>query len=129
MPLSELPFSFSFPCDVSVCIGGGFLDSIGHPATLMSRWCLSLEFFGRHFANDVGIENRRNMLEVGGFLVKEAAFRKAMGRIRETNGYDLVLEVSHFDYLYTCNLDHLIAVLNAFHVSPYIALSFFTVFN
>ncbi|THD21469.1 Hyperplastic disc [Fasciola hepatica] len=74
-------------------IGGGFLDSIGHPATLLSRWCLSLEFFGRHFSNDVGAEHRSYILELGGFTVKEARFRKHMERLRNTERRDLTLEV------------------------------------
>lgn len=73
--------------------GGGFLDSIGHSATLLSRWCLSLEFFGRHFSGDVGAEHRSYILELGGFTVKEARFRKHMERLRNSERRDLTLEV------------------------------------
>ncbi|CAL8107686.1 unnamed protein product [Calicophoron daubneyi] len=76
-----------------LCRGGSFLDSIGHPAALLARWCLSLEFFGRHFANDVGAEHRSYILELGGFAVKEVRFRKQMERLRNASRRDLVLEV------------------------------------
>ncbi|KAA3678779.1 E3 ubiquitin-protein ligase EDD1 [Paragonimus westermani] len=76
-----------------LCIGSGFLDSIGHPATLLSRWCMSLEFFGRHFASDVGAEHRSYILDLGGFTMKEARFRKQMDRLRTVSRRDVVLEV------------------------------------
>ncbi|KAF5401972.1 hypothetical protein PHET_04640 [Paragonimus heterotremus] len=76
-----------------LCVGSGFLDSIGHPATLLSRWCMSLEFFGRHFASDVGAEHRSYILDLGGFTVKEARFRKQMDRLRTVSRRDVVLEV------------------------------------
>ncbi|KER30873.1 hypothetical protein T265_02799 [Opisthorchis viverrini] len=77
----------------ALCVGGGFLDSVGHAATLLSRWCLSLEFFGRHFSSDVGAEHRSYILELGGFTMKEARFRKQMERLRNASRRDLVLEV------------------------------------
>ncbi|VDP37536.1 unnamed protein product [Echinostoma caproni] len=73
--------------------GAGFLDSIGHSATLLSRWCLSLELFGRHFSDDVGAEHSSYILELGGFTVKEARFRKHMERLRNGERRDLTLEV------------------------------------
>ncbi|KAH8852577.1 E3 ubiquitin-protein ligase [Schistosoma japonicum] len=74
-------------------IGARFLDSVGHSATLLSRWCSVLEFFGRHFPPDVGAENGSYMFELGGFSAKEGRFRKQMERLRNMSRRDLILEV------------------------------------
>ncbi|KAK4472261.1 hypothetical protein MN116_003530 [Schistosoma mekongi] len=74
-------------------IGARFLDSVGHSATLLSRWCSVLEFFGRHFPPDVGAENGNYIFELGGFSAKEGRFRKQMERLRNMSRRDLILEV------------------------------------
>ncbi len=45
------------------------------PADLLSRWHLTLEMFGRLFAEEVGAEPRSTILELGGFPVKESRFK------------------------------------------------------
>lgn len=52
----------------------GFGSAI-QPADLLSRWHLTLEMFGRLFAEEVGAEPRSTILELGGFPVKESRFK------------------------------------------------------
>ncbi|CAH8458674.1 unnamed protein product [Heterobilharzia americana] len=87
--------NFEFPSFViqQLMVGAKFLDSVGHSATLLSRWCSSLEFFGRHFTPDVGTEQGSYIFELGGFSLKEGRFRKQMERLRNLSRKDLVLEV------------------------------------
>nr|CAH8831156.1 unnamed protein product [Trichobilharzia regenti] len=86
-------------CEVSssdvqqLMVGANFLDSVGQSATLLSRWCSTLEFFGNHFASDVGTEQGSYYFELGGFPAKEVRFRKQMERLRNLARRDLVLEV------------------------------------
>ncbi|XP_074597147.1 E3 ubiquitin-protein ligase hyd isoform X2 [Brevipalpus obovatus] len=56
---------------------------------LLGRWRLTLELFGRIFVDDVGIEPRSVIRELGGFPVKEAKFRKEMEKLRTAQQRDL----------------------------------------
>uniref|UniRef100_A0A095AQV0 E3 ubiquitin-protein ligase UBR5 n=1 Tax=Schistosoma haematobium TaxID=6185 RepID=A0A095AQV0_SCHHA len=98
--ITEIPFinesdnsEFLNPDTQQLLTGAKFLDSVGHSATLLSRWCSALEFFGRHFTPDVGAENGSYIFELGGFSAKEGRFRKQMERLRNVSRKDLVLEV------------------------------------
>lgn len=62
--------------------------------SVLTRWCRSLEAFGRAFTADVGAEPRSYMLELAPFTVKEARFRKEMERLRNTARRDVTIEVS-----------------------------------
>ena len=84
-----------FQLFVLVKSGANLLDSVGHSATILSRWCMSLELFGKHFTGDVGAEHGSYILELGGFSMKEARFRKQMERLRNASRKDLVLVVSN----------------------------------
>ena len=64
------------------------------PDSLLGRWRLSLELFGRVFCNDVGAEPGSIISELGGFPVKETRFRYEMEKIRNTQQRDLSLEVT-----------------------------------
>ena len=68
----------------------GYLVS---PDSLLGRWRLSLELFGRVFCDDVGSEPGSIISELGGFPVKETRFRRDMEKIRNTQQRDLTLEV------------------------------------
>ncbi|XP_018648366.1 putative ubiquitin--protein ligase edd [Schistosoma mansoni] len=98
--VTEIPFinqshnsEYLNPDTQQLLTGAKFLDSVGHSATLLSRWCSALEFFGRHFTPDVGAENGSYIFELGGFSAKEGRFRKQMERLRNVSRRDLVLEV------------------------------------
>lgn len=53
--------------------------------TLLGRWRLTLELFGRLFVEDVGLEPNSVMLELSGFPVKESKFKREMERLRNSN--------------------------------------------
>lgn len=61
--------------------------------TLLGRWRLSLEIFGRVFVDDVGLEPGSVMNELGGFPVKEAKFRREMERLRNSQQRDMTFKV------------------------------------
>lgn len=58
---------------------------------LLGRWRVTLELFGRVFVDDVGLEPRSVISELGGFPVKESRFRKEMERFRNSQQRDLTL--------------------------------------
>lgn len=60
---------------------------------LMSRWRLSLNVMARAFCDDVGQEPGSILIQLAGFPVKAARFRKEMERLRNSQGKDLILEV------------------------------------
>lgn len=78
--------------------GCKFLDTVGHPATLLSRWFLSLEHFGRYFDQDFISEPASYIHELGSFSTKETRFRKQMERLRCDFRKDLTLEVSFMNF-------------------------------
>lgn len=61
--------------------------------TLLGRWRLSVELFGRVFLEDVGAEPCSVLSELGRFDVKETKFRREMERLRNSTQRDLTLEV------------------------------------
>jgi hypothetical protein len=61
--------------------------------TLLGRWRLTLDLFGRVFCDDVGAEPGSIIGELGGFVVKEVKFRRDMERLRNSQQRDLTLEV------------------------------------
>jgi len=63
--------------------------------TLLGRWRLSLDLFGRVFCDDVGAEPGSIISELGGFVVKEVKFRRDMERLRNSQQKDLTLEVNN----------------------------------
>lgn len=68
--------------------------SLQQPPTwdlLLGRWRLSLDLFGRVFMEDVGLEPGSIVLELRGFPVKEARFRRHMEKIRSAQQRDLSL--------------------------------------
>ena len=82
--------------------------------TLLGRWRLTTDLFGRVFCDDVGAEPGSVISELGGFAVKESKFRREMERLRNSQQRDLTLEVDlHLRYL--C----------AFYLSLYILTAIF----
>ena len=63
------------------------------PETLLGRWRLTTDLFGRVFCDDVGAEPGSVISELGGFAVKESKFRREMERLRNSQQRDLTLEV------------------------------------
>ena len=61
--------------------------------TLLGRWRLTTDLFGRVFCDDVGAEPGSVISELGGFAVKESKFRREMERLRNSQQRDLTLEV------------------------------------
>ncbi|XP_066269411.1 E3 ubiquitin-protein ligase UBR5-like [Branchiostoma lanceolatum] len=61
--------------------------------SLLGRWRLCLELFGRVFLDDVGAEPGSVLTELGGFEVKQAKFRREMEKLRNSQQRDLTLEV------------------------------------
>ena len=61
--------------------------------TLLGRWRLTTDLFGRVFSDDVGAEPGSVISELGGFAVKESKFRREMERLRNSQQRDLTLEV------------------------------------
>lgn len=53
-----------------------------HHTTLLSRWRLTVELFGREFLDDVGAEPGSILVDLVGFPLKENRFRKEMERLR-----------------------------------------------
>ena len=68
----------------------GYLVS---PDSLLGRWRLALDLFGRVFCDDVGAEPGSTISELGGFPVKESKFRREMEKLRNSQQRDLSLEV------------------------------------
>jgi E3 ubiquitin-protein ligase EDD1 len=66
--------------------------------TLLGRWRLTLDLFGRIFCDDVGAEPGSIISELGGFVVKEVKFRRDMERVRNSQQKDLTLEVKKFRF-------------------------------
>jgi len=62
--------------------------------TLLGRWRLCLDLFGRVFCDDIGAEPGSIISELGGFGVKEAKFRREMEKLRNSQQRDVSLEVS-----------------------------------
>lgn len=58
---------------------------------LFGRWRLTLELFGRVFIEDVGAEPGSVIVQLGGFPVKEARFRRDMEKLRNNQQRDLSL--------------------------------------
>lgn len=58
---------------------------------LLGRWRLTLELFGRVFIEDVGAEPGSIIVQLGGFPVKEARFRRDMEKLRNNQQRDLTL--------------------------------------
>ena len=70
---------------------------IGHLVShdvLLGRWRLTLDMFGRIFADDVGSEPGSVIGELGGFPVRESRFRSEMERLHNQQQRDLTIEVS-----------------------------------
>ena len=61
--------------------------------SLLGRWRLCVELFGRVFLEDVGSEPSSVLNELGRFDVKESKFRREMERLRNSTQRDLILEV------------------------------------
>ena len=61
--------------------------------TLLGRWRLTLDLFGRVFCDDIGAEPGSIISELGGFTVKETKFRREMEKLRNSQQRDLSLEV------------------------------------
>ncbi|ESN90470.1 hypothetical protein HELRODRAFT_71154 [Helobdella robusta] len=61
--------------------------------TLLGRWRLCLDLFGRVFCEDVGSEPGSIISEFGGFTVKEVRFKRDMERFRNSQQRDLSIEV------------------------------------
>jgi len=61
--------------------------------TLLGRWRLTLDLFGRVFCDDIGAEPGSVISELGGFAVKETKFRREMEKQRNSQQRDLSLEV------------------------------------
>jgi len=61
--------------------------------SLLGRWRLCVELFGRVFLEDVGSEPSSVLNELGRFDVKESKFRREMERLRNSTQRDLTLEV------------------------------------
>lgn len=61
--------------------------------SLLGRWRLCVELFGRVFLEDVGSEPSSVLNELGRFDVKETKFRREMERLRNSTQRDLTLEV------------------------------------
>lgn len=61
--------------------------------SLLVRWRLALEVFGRVFVDDVGLEPGSVMNELVGFPVKEAKFRREMEKLRNNQQRDIVFKV------------------------------------
>jgi len=59
--------------------------------TLLGRYRLVLDLFGRVFVDDVGLEPGSIISELGGFPVKEAKFRREMEKLRNSKTVDLTL--------------------------------------
>lgn len=59
--------------------------------TLLGRWRLALDLFGRVFVDDVGLEPGSIISELGGFPVKEAKFRREMEKLRNSRSVDLTI--------------------------------------
>ena len=70
----------------------GYLVS---PESLLGRWRLGLDLFGRVFCDDVGAEPGSIISELGGFPVKESKFRREMEKLRNSQQRDLSLEVTN----------------------------------
>jgi len=64
--------------------------------SLLGRWRLCVELFGRVFLEDVGSEPSSVLNELGRFDVKESKFRREMERLRNSTQRDLTLEVRWF---------------------------------
>ena len=66
--------------------------SLGIPyESLLGRYRLALDLFGRVFVDDVGLEPGSIISELGGFPVKEAKFRREMEKLRNSRTIDLTL--------------------------------------
>ena len=61
--------------------------------TLLGRWRLCVELFGRVFLEDVGAEPNSVLNELGRFDVKEIKFRREMERLRNATQRDMTIEV------------------------------------
>ena len=61
--------------------------------SLLGRWRLCVELFGRVFLEDVGSEPSSVLNELGRFDVKETKFRREMERLRNSTQRDLTIEV------------------------------------
>ena len=64
--------------------------------SLLGRWRLCVELFGRVFLEDVGSEPSSVLNELGRFDVKETKFRREMERLRNSTQRDLTIEVRDF---------------------------------
>lgn len=67
---------------------------MGRVNFLMGRWKVALMMLGKVFCDDVAQESGSILIQLAGFPVKEAKFRKEMEKFRNQQGKDLVLEVS-----------------------------------
>lgn len=84
-----LPYFLGF----QMFIFSRFLNGPTQAHVLMSRWRLSLNVMARAFCDDVGQEPGSILLQLAGFPIKAARFRKEMERLRNSQGKDLILEV------------------------------------
>ncbi len=82
---------------------GGLLGPVISADSLLGRWRLCLELFGRVFLEDVGAEPGSVLSELRGFEVKETRFRREMEKLRNSqkNG-DISLEVRGFTAFTAC---------------------------
>lgn len=67
------------------------IGSVIHNDTLLGRWRLTLELFGRVFVDDVGAEPNSIICELESFPLKEAKFRREMEKFRTIQQRDLSL--------------------------------------
>ena len=75
--------------------------------SLLGRWRLCVELFGRVFLEDVGSEPSSVLNELGRFDVKETKFRREMERLRNSTQRDLTIEVRDFFKVESKVRDHL----------------------
>lgn len=86
-------FSWSVINEFLLCRPPNILGCLIPADTLLGRWRLTLDLFGRVFCDDVGAEPGSIISELGGFVVKEVKFRRDMERLRNSQQKDLTLEV------------------------------------
>lgn len=82
-----------FICIVKLCRTPSIMGCLVPAETLLGRWRLCLDLFGRVFCDDVGAEPGSIISEFGGFTVKESRFRREMERLRNSQQRDLSIEV------------------------------------
>ena len=89
-------------------LGGRILGPVISADSLLGRWRLCLELFGRVFLEDVGAEPGSVLSELRGFEVKETRFRREMEKLRNSqkNG-DISLEVRYTGWVKIMSFCHM----------------------